>query len=85
MRTTINLPEELLAQIKRLAAASSTTVTALIEDALRDALQKRRRKRKHEPAKLKTYGKQGLLPGVDLDDTAALLDLMEPQLGPARR
>lgn len=83
MRTTINLPDELLAQIKKLAAASRSTVTALIEDALREALAKRRRRRRHEHVELRTYGKQGLLPGVDLDDTAALLDLMEPPVGPA--
>jgi hypothetical protein len=32
-----------------------------------------------------TYGKKGLHPDVDLDDGAALLDLMEPRLGPSRR
>jgi hypothetical protein len=34
---------------------------------------------------LTTYGKKGLHPGVDLDDGAALLDLMEPTHGPGRR
>jgi hypothetical protein len=29
------------------------------------------------PAKLITFGSGGLRPGVDLDDTAALIDLME--------
>jgi hypothetical protein len=85
MRTTINLPEELLAQVKKLAAASHSTVTALIEDALREAVAKRRRKRRQERVDLRTYGKQGLLPGVDIDDTASLLDLMETPVGPARR
>ena len=85
MRTRITLPDELLVQVKKLAAASHTTVTALIEDALREVLGKRRRRRKYEPVKLKTYGRQGLLPGVDLDDTDALLDLMEPPRGAARR
>ncbi len=85
MRTTINLPDELLAQIKKLAAASHSTVTALIEDALREALAKRRRKRRHERVDLRTYGKHGLLPGVDLDDTASMLDLMESPVGPAQR
>ena len=85
MRTTINLSDELLVQVKQLAAASRTTVTALIEDALREALGKRRRSRKQQPVKLKTYGREGLLPGVDLDDTDALLDLMEPPRGASRR
>ncbi|MGH7233621.1 MAG: CopG family transcriptional regulator [Nitrospiraceae bacterium] len=84
MRTTINLPDELLTQIKKLAAISHSTVTALIEDALREALA-RRRTRRHERVTLKTYGKQGLLPGVDIDDTASVLDVMESSVGPARR
>ncbi len=38
MRTTINLPGKPLAQIKKLAATSRTTITVLIEEALREAL-----------------------------------------------
>jgi hypothetical protein len=85
MRTTINLPDELIAQIKKLAAASHSTVTALIEDALREALARRRRTGRREQVILKTYGKRGLLPGVDIDDTASLLDLMESSVDPAGR
>ncbi|MEP6932491.1 MAG: CopG family transcriptional regulator [Nitrospirota bacterium] len=85
MRTTINLPDELLAQIKKLAATSRSTITALIEDALHEALARRRRTRRHERVILRTYGKQGLLPGVDIDDTASVLDLMESSVGPPRR
>jgi len=80
MRTTINLPDELLVQVKKLATASRTTVTAVIEDALREVLGRRR-----APVKLKTFGRQGLLPGVDLDARDALLDLIEPSRGAARR
>jgi hypothetical protein len=83
MRTTINLPDELIAQIKKLAAASHSTVTALIEDALREALARRRRTGRREQVILKTYGKRGLLPGVDIDDTASMLDLMESSVDPA--
>ena len=78
MRTAINLPDDLLAQIKKLAATSHSTITALIGDALREALAKRRNGR----VTLMTYGKKGLYPGVDLDDVAALLDLMEPPRRP---
>ncbi len=85
MRITINLPQKLLAQVKKLAAASHSTVTVLIEDALREAVAKRHPKRRQERVDLRTYGKQGLLPGVDIDDTASLLDLMETPVGSARR
>jgi hypothetical protein len=85
MRTTIYLPDALLAQAKKLAAESRTTVTALIEDALRERLTRKRKTSRSLPAKLTTYGAGGLQPGVDLDDSAALLDLMEPNLDPHRR
>ena len=85
MRIKINLPDELLAQIKKLTAKSRTTISTLIEDALREALARRRRTRRHERVILKTYGKQGLLSGVDIDDTASVLDLMESSVDLARR
>ena len=60
------------------AAESRTTVTALIEQALRERLARRRRQVRSQPVRLTTFGSKGLQPGVDLDDSAALLDLMEP-------
>ncbi|MDH4084835.1 MAG: ribbon-helix-helix domain-containing protein [Nitrospira sp.] len=85
MRTTINLPDDLMAQIKKLAAASHSTVTALIEDTLREGLARRRRSRRSGRVILPTYGKKGPLPGVDIDDTACLLDVMESSVDTARR
>ena len=76
MRTTIHLPDELLARAKRAAIDSNRTLTAVIEEALQAALSKRR----GAPAvraDLPTFGGGGLQPGVDLDDSAALLDLLE--------
>ncbi|MDF0642619.1 MAG: ribbon-helix-helix domain-containing protein [Nitrospira sp.] len=84
MRTTINLSAELLTQIKKLAATSHSTVTALIEDAIRESLARRRARRRSRSA-LKTYGRHGLLPGVDLDDTASTWDLMESPVDSSRR
>ena len=77
MRTTINLPDDLAAQVKRVAVQSRTSVTALIADALRELLGRRRRKVVSSRVQLTTFGKGGLLPGVDLDDSASLLDLMD--------
>ena len=85
MRTTIHLPDDLLAEVKKLSAESHTTVTALIEDALRERLSRRRQKSRSKPLRLTTFGEGGLQPGVDLDDSAALLDLMEPNLDSHRR
>ena len=76
MRTTIRLDDNLLRRAKRAAADRGTTLTALIEDAVRRALAPAGPSaRTREP--LPTFRGDGLQPGVDLDDTAALLDVMD--------
>lgn len=78
MRTTIRLPDDLLRDAKRRAAETGRTLTSVIEDALRAALRGRPQNGEAvEPVRLTTYGRKGALPGVDLDDAAALLDRME--------
>ena len=77
MRTTIRLDDPLLREAKREASRSGTTLTAIIEEALRERLA--RMTSTAEPrarVRLKTVGGQGLCVGVDLDDSATLLDLM---------
>lgn len=76
MRTTIRLDDDLLRVAKQHAAAHGTTLTKLIEDALREVLA-RRPARDAKPFRLVTFGEGGLRPGVNLDDSAALLDLMD--------
>ncbi len=83
MRTTIRLDDELLAQAKQYAARTGQTLTAVIEDALRQALARRPDDSPRKPVRLTTVGGRGPLPGVDLDDSAALLDLMEAGDDPA--
>ena len=78
MRTTIRLDDDLLTAAKRLAVESGRTLTAVIEDALRQSLSRRRASELAPPAKLPVARGGGVLqPGVDLDDSAALLELME--------
>jgi len=77
MRTTIDLPDDLLAKAKRLAAETKRPLRAVIEDALRETLGRRRTGGRSRSVKLPTFGKSGLQAGVDLDDSAALLDLMD--------
>ncbi|MDI6753878.1 MAG: type II toxin-antitoxin system VapB family antitoxin [Thermodesulfobacteriota bacterium] len=78
MRTTIQIPDDLLAEAKKMAATSKRTLTAVVKDALREALNRRSQQRSRpKPVKLTTFGKSGLQEGIDLDDTSALLDLME--------
>lgn len=77
MRTTIRIDEQLLKEAKQLAIRSGKTLTAVIEDALRESLSRQRAAERREPVRLITFGGAGLLPGADLDDSAALLDVME--------
>jgi len=71
MRTTIHIPDDLLAQAKKVAAESNRTLTAVITEALREALGRRRRVARPTPVKLTTFGRAGLQPGIDLDNTVA--------------
>ena len=84
MRTTIRLDDQLLSDAKALAASTGRSLTAVIEDALRAMLARRQASSKRDPVRLKTVAGE-LLPGVDLDDSAGLLEIMEEYGGPARR
>ncbi len=85
MRTTICLDDQLLAEAKRLAARTGRSLTAVIEDALRETLARQERAAERLPVRLTTVSGKGLQPGVDLDDSASLLDLMGRFDGPDRR
>ena len=70
------MDDSLLADAKALGARTGRTLTKVIEDALRETLARRSSigARTEIPV---YYGTGGLQPGVDLDDSAALLELME--------
>lgn len=76
MRTTIDIDidDELMLELKALAARSGRTVSDVVEDALRDSIHKQRER---AVVQLPTINGGGLRPGVDLDDTSAILDLMD--------
>ena len=78
MRTTVRLNEDLLADAKKLAAESGRSLTAVIEDALRETLLRKKSPVRHKlRIELPVHHGSGLRPGVDLDNSAALLDLLE--------
>lgn len=82
MRTTIRIDDQLLKEARQLAARRGKSLTALIEDALRESLSRQRGGGTREPVRLVTFNGNGLLPGVDLDDSAALLGVMESSRDP---
>ena len=78
MRTTVRLEDGLLEQAKREARRRGQTLTSLIDQGLRlalaEPLHRPRRKRFVLPVSKRSGG---VLPGIDLDNSAALLDIME--------
>jgi len=76
MRTTIRIDDELLRKLKEQSAQTGRPVGALIEDAVRTALDRVGAGRP-ELRSLPTYGGSGVLPGVDLSSSSALLDEMD--------
>ena len=75
MRTTIDLNDELMRRIKRLAADQGVTFRQLVEGALRGLLE---RKSNPKAYRLRWRTEKGqLLPGVRLDDRDSLFDLMD--------
>jgi hypothetical protein len=77
MRTTVRLDDQLLTEAKEQAARTGRTLTALLEDALRALLALENRPKPPRSRRLPTYGEGGLQPGVDLDNSADLQDLMD--------
>ena len=77
MRTTIRLDDKLLEQTKQYALTHGKTFTAIVEDALREKLMRRQGLEKQPRIKLKTVDGKGVNTGIDLDDSASLLDVMD--------
>jgi hypothetical protein len=78
MRTTFTIDDELLAEYKRLAAASHRSLSDVVQDALREALARRREREGRPPVELPVFrGAGGVLPGVDLSSNAALSELLD--------
>jgi hypothetical protein len=78
MRTTVRLDDALLERARREAARRGLTLTALIDHGLRLVLARTKQPKARRRVALpvcKAGG--GTLPGVDLEDSAALLDILE--------
>ena len=78
MRTTVRMEDGLLRRTKQIAARRNTTLTAILEQALREWLDRQRQSKRRPRVELPvSRSGGGLLPGVNLDDTADMLDRME--------
>jgi hypothetical protein len=83
LKTTLNLDDRLLTRAKALAAREGTTLTAIVEDALRARLATKPRA---QPAIRLTFPTvKGIAPpGVDIADRDALFDVLDADAGAER-
>ncbi|GEM_PF-693048 len=78
LRTTVRLDEQLLRRAKREAAARGETLTALIDRGVRLVVENKPAQTKRQPFQLPvSKAKGGVLPGINLEKTSELLDIME--------
>jgi len=81
MRTTVRLDERLLERARSEAARRGATLTSLIEEGLQLVLRHPKRPSNQSIVKLpECRAGGGTVPGIDLNDSAALLDRMEGRL-----
>ena len=76
MRTTVDIPDHLLAEAKQLAAEQHLPLTRLFEDSLRLYLgEQRLRRTQAVPAPLPLLRDAVPVAGIDLDDTSRLWEI----------
>ena len=78
MRTTVRLDEALLERARQEAVKRKTTLTSLIEQGLELVLRRPMKVAMRQPIMLpECRAGGGTLPGIDLNDSASLLDRMD--------
>jgi len=77
MQTTIQLDDALLAQATKIAREKGSDLSQFIEETLRDKLAPTLPVAPPRPFRLTTVGGNGVRPGIDLNNSAALLSQME--------
>lgn len=74
MRTTVDIDDQLLHYAKQKAAERQCSLKDIMEDALRDFFS--RPSSDGQNIKLETFSGDGLKPGVDLNNSRRLNDIM---------
>ena len=71
-----------MAEVRRFARTKGETLTSVLDRAVRELLLRQTQPAPRRVVQLPTFCGNGLQPGVDLDDTADLLELMDRADGP---
>lgn len=77
MRTTITLDDQLLAKLKKRAAESGTSVSRLIEQAIRLLMQAPPTHRRKDRFELVTFGAGGRFSRHNIDKVSSLIEAEE--------
>ena len=77
MRTTVTIRDDLLRRARQVALQRSCTLSELVEESLQRALSSQPASARTKPTRLPTFRGRGLQPGVDLDSSAGLFEIME--------
>src|SRR5215831_16940862 len=84
MKTTLILDDEVHRQAKQVSARLGIPLTRFIEEAIRLRISTESAQRSEPVRKLPVCKKKGgLRPGIDLDNSAELLDLLDQAIEPA--
>ncbi|MBI5487919.1 MAG: DUF2191 domain-containing protein [Deltaproteobacteria bacterium] len=75
MKTTIDIPDPLLQQIRKMASERKTTIRAIIEAALREQVARGKRPKTRFHLETPSFGGEGLQPGLSWDDWSTITDL----------
>jgi hypothetical protein len=74
MRTTISLPDHVLAQAKRRATEEKLTLSEFVEAAVRERVLRGATSKKTQAFRLVTFGEGGLQPGRSWDGWKTVTD-----------
>ena len=79
MRTTISINDNLLKEAKKLSLARNCSLGDVVDEALRLSLsaQKKANSINDSARPLITFNGSGILPGVELNNSASLLEVMD--------
>jgi hypothetical protein len=77
MRTTITIDDHLLQEAKAEALRTNRTLGEIVAEGLQSVLGRREKPNRQPRTSLVTFKGSGVLPGIDLDDSAELLSRME--------
>jgi len=80
MRTTFIIDDDLYVQVKKLAVDQRCTATSVVEEALMKLIAEKTNVVEHyEPFHFKPMGQGGMRPGVDLNDSDQMNQILDEE------